>query len=113
MKTEPTNLTSDRFQLDVETFEIARSVHRVVRAMHDGECPSCHAVHTSEAMQVRGNWHSEAGIIGWECPSCGWGFDKATADAAMAEFAPVMAKNLAVFEAWRKSRPDTEAADAS
>lgn len=36
--------------LDVDHFERVRSLHRVVRAMHDGECPKCHTLHDSRKM---------------------------------------------------------------
>lgn len=36
--------------LDVDHFEKVRSLHRVVRAMHDGECPKCHTLHDSREM---------------------------------------------------------------
>lgn len=81
--------------LDIDHFERVRSLHRVVRALHDGECPKCCRVHPSE--QVRKPW-------GNECPSCGFTITREIADAVSQEFAPVMAKNLAVFEEWLESR---------
>jgi hypothetical protein len=38
--------------LDVD-FEVARSLHRVVRAMHDGECPKCNRLFESYQMRRR------------------------------------------------------------
>jgi hypothetical protein len=28
----------------------ARALHRIVRAMHDGECPNCHSIHDAREM---------------------------------------------------------------
>lgn len=39
------------YALDVD-FEVVRSIHRVVRAMHDGECPRCHFLFRAEAMML-------------------------------------------------------------
>lgn len=36
---------------DVEPHDVARALHRVVRAMHDGECPQCHSIFSSGAMR--------------------------------------------------------------
>lgn len=87
--------------LDVNDFEVARSIHRVVRAMHDGECPRCHRLLSSAFM---------TGIAGHDvedhvCPYCYFMITKAESDAAMAKFAPVMERNLEVFETWRATLP--------
>lgn len=79
--------------LDVD-FETARALHRVVRGMHDGECPSCHYLSTSVEIRAQ---------FGWVCPKCCFAISDEEAQAAMQAFAPVMEKNLAVFEAWRKN----------
>lgn len=75
--------------------ERARSLHRVVRALHDGHCPSCGAVFPCEDARQP---DCET------CPRCGFSITNEEAEAACQEFAPVMAKNLAVFEQWRKGR---------
>lgn len=76
----------------------ARSVHRIVRAMHDGECPKCHEIHDSRAMAR----HTLMGKpIGWTCPSCRFSITAEESDAALKLFAPFMERNLAVFEKWR------------
>jgi uncharacterized protein YhaN len=41
---------SDNLNLDHDE---ARALHRIVRAMHDGECPKCHRVHAAEDMQAK------------------------------------------------------------
>jgi ribosomal protein L37AE/L43A len=72
----------------------ARALHRVVRAMHDGECPKCHKVFDAKRMR-------EAAVNGWRCPSCMFLIRKEEADAVFAIFAPFMERNLAIFEEWR------------
>lgn len=83
-------------------FEVARSLHRVVRAMHDGECPKCHTIFPSHHMIQMPNL-SKADYH-HVCPGCGFTITAADAKAALATFAPVMAKNLKVFEDWREAR---------
>jgi len=75
--------------------ELARVLHRVVWGMHDGECPSCHALF--EAGLMRG------GGLGADlrCPACGFAITAAEQAAAVRAFAPVMERNLAAFEEWR------------
>lgn len=82
--------------LDVDDFEVARSIHRVVRAMHDGECPNCHLLFASTSML--------ADRLDHVCPHCGFTITKQESAAAIKMFAPVMKKNLAVFEKWRQQR---------
>ena len=77
----------------------ARALHRVVRAMHDGECPKCHRLHPAEVMLV-------GPPMGHQCPSCGFSISTAESEAALAEFGKFMDANLAVFEKWRASRSD-------
>lgn len=81
-------------ELDVIA-ERARSLHRVVRALHDGHCPRCSAIFPAE--------HAER--IGFEtCPECGFKITNEEAAAAVKEFAPVMRKSLEIFEEWRRNR---------
>jgi hypothetical protein len=79
--------------LDVDYEEI-RSLHRVVRAMHDGECPRCHTLHNEVSMRV-------AQPRDHRCPSCGFEIKAYEVEAVMRAFAPVMEKNLMVFLGWR------------
>lgn len=96
--------------LDVDDFEVARSIHRVVRAMHDGECPKCHTLHSSDAMQsvrVANNRSPNDGYAKFatdlRCPSCGFTITDKEKQAAINKFATVMDRNLEVFEEWRKT----------
>jgi predicted RNA-binding Zn-ribbon protein involved in translation (DUF1610 family) len=81
--------------LDVD-FETARALHRVVRGMHDGECPRCHQLFDSRAMVSRLLDEPDT-----RCPNCGFAITHAEKQAAIRAFAPVMERNLAVFEEWR------------
>ena len=101
---------SDTLNLDRDE---ARALHRIVRAMHDGECPKCHAVHPSERMRYRlqgftdenGNHYPFATReSGWQCPSCRFKVTQDEADAVLKIFAPFMERNLAIFEQWRSER---------
>jgi hypothetical protein len=75
----------------------ARALHRIVRAMHDGECPKCHKVHDSRRMR-------EGAVTGWRCPNCSFLITRTEADEVFRIFAPFMERNLAIFEKWRASR---------
>lgn len=84
--------------LDVD---VARAVHRIVRAMHDGECPRCHILVDDFCMKLNG-------VVGqadhYLCTSCGFTIRYEEAQAAIIEFGPFMERNLAVFEEWRAKR---------
>lgn len=77
----------------------ARSLHRVVRALHDGNCPRCGFLFPSEDAIIEAQLN---GIIGEQCPKCGFHITASEAAVAMAQFRPVMEKNLQVFEKWRE-----------
>lgn len=65
--------------------------------MHDGECPRCHTLHDSREMtKVIEHAH--------RCPTCLLVITEEESAAVMKEFAAVMERNFAVFEAWRASR---------
>lgn len=78
--------------LDID-FETARAVHRVVRGMHDGECPKCHCLFYSSQMVARNG--------DTVCPSCLFTITDAEMQEAIRLFASVMERNLAIFETWR------------
>lgn len=81
----------------------ARALHRIVRAMHDGECPKCHAIHSSNEMRCSDG--------GWRCPGCRFFILKSEADAVLATFGEFMERNLAIFEKWRAERKEQPHAD--
>lgn len=78
------------------TPEKARALHRVVRAMHDGNCPKCGSLFDAQEMRDA----SETSGLGWGCPMCGFQIDESDAELAMRAFRPYMQANLAVFEEW-------------
>jgi hypothetical protein len=88
--------------LDID-FETARALHRVVRGMHDGECPSCHGLVESHNMrQPRRADDQQVGNFDLKCPGCGFTITAKEQDAAIRAFGPVMEKNLAIFQEWRR-----------
>lgn len=95
--------------LDVIDFEIARSVHRIVRAMHDGECPKCHRLFQSKSVVVEMEFYSFASDPKEDerCPNCGFTITRSEIIAALEIFGPVMEKNLEVFEDWRRKLKTT------
>ncbi len=84
---------------DTDSGERARALHRVVRAMHDGECPKCHRLFSSEQMRL----HSKP-VNAHQCPACGFTITAEESKAALQAFSLFMDENLAVFEEWRSTR---------
>ena len=82
--------------LDV-SLERARALHRVWRAMNDGDCPKCHVNCTAQG--VRRNRHGDM-----ECPYCGFVVLGEEVTSIEREFAPAMDAAVAIFEQWRASR---------
>jgi ssDNA-binding Zn-finger/Zn-ribbon topoisomerase 1 len=85
--------------------DLARALHRVVRAMHDGECPRCHKVHMSDVMHVidRGPGMDVA-WSGLRCPNCKFQISDEEAAEVFRIFGPFMEQNLDLFVEWRHSR---------
>lgn len=81
--------------LDVSA-EDARALHRVVRAMHDGHCPSCG--YLGDARQFI-NTFSERDHV---CPNCGFTIYEKEADAALKAFRSHLLKSVEVFHRWRE-----------
>ncbi len=81
------------------TPERARALHRVVRAMHDGNCPKCGGLFDAQEMRDA----SPTMESGWGCPMCGFTITESEAELAMRAFRPFMEANVTVFEEWRKS----------
>lgn len=85
----------------------ARALHRIVRAMHDGECPRCHNIVASTTMQIQYRLCNDEKPVdpeGWKCISCGFQITSEEADRVLQLFAPFMERNLAIFEAWRNEK---------
>src|SRR4051812_17557048 len=85
--------------LDV-SMERTRALHRVWRALNDGDCPKCHqAVAATQIIRsTPGKW-----IM---CPNADCGFSIQGDEIAEIEklFAPAMDAALAIFEEWRSER---------
>lgn len=82
-------------QLDV-SLEKARALHRVWRALNDGDCPKCHKFHAATEI------HRTADGI--ECPSCGFYVWLSEIELIEKLFAPAMDAAVSIFEDWRRSR---------
>lgn len=96
----------------------ARSLHRIVRAMHDGECPRCHGISAATEMWTERVIMSLpfVGAVppsGWQCPMCDFYITEAEGESVLKIFAPFMERNLAVFEKWRAERNGEPAVVAS
>lgn len=76
-----------------EQFELARALHRVVRAMHDGHCPKCGHLACSMEFEPSEGYHA--------CPNCEFAITKEESDEALAMFLPYMQKNYDKFAAWQ------------
>lgn len=87
--------------LDV-SLEKARALHRVWRALNDGDCPKCHnAVAATDV--IRPNLKGGVWI---KCPNPDCGFHVTGEEVTEIErmFAPAMNAAVAIFEEWRASR---------
>ena len=86
----------------------ARALHRIVRAMHDGECPKCHTVHSAASMWkellIAGDYLRVPNCSGWQCDACGFYITEGEGEQVFKIFAPFMERNLAIFEKWRADR---------
>lgn len=96
---QPSDPLGAALALDTNTANVARAVHRIVRAMHDGECPRCHKLFDSRPMIG----HAEIRVpsLYHRCPNCGFEITSREVEAAIKFFGPIMEKNLEVFEGWR------------
>lgn len=79
--------------------EIARAVHRIVRAMHDGNCPQCGHLAPAQDFFHPANYFPSY----HSCPKCGFTITEMESKAALQEFQPYQTLNIAVFQEWRKS----------
>lgn len=86
---------SKHLALDV-SLEQARALHRVWRALNDGDCPKCHKFHAATEI-IR----SAYGIT---CPSCRFVIAHSEIEAIEKLFAPAMDGAVAIFEKWRAAQ---------
>lgn len=97
-------ISSVGMALDV-SLETARALHRVWRALNDGDCPKCH--HAVAATDViRPNLK---GGVWLKCPNPDCGFQVMGEEITEIErmFAPAMDAAVSIFEQWRESRKGT------
>ena len=95
------SLDSKKLALDV-SLEKARALHRVWRALNDGDCPKCHK-HRPATQMFRGHeFLSDAPAIA--CPSCNFSVTHDEIAEIERMFAPAMDAATAIFEEWRESR---------
>ncbi len=88
--------------------EQARALHRVVRAMHDGNCPKCGHLGPSDTFYHADGvtrYTTSVPVVYDEpihaCPSCGFLITETVAKAALEAFRPFMEANVGVFEEWQ------------
>jgi len=83
--------------LDVD-LEEARAMHRVWRALNDGDCPNCH-IHTPADKMIRPS--DGGGVV---CPKCAFAVDSEEIVELQRLFAPAMDAAMNIFRAWRERR---------
>lgn len=94
--------------LDTDILDRARALHRVWRALNDGDCPKCHRYHkATEMIRLVDNDSKRIRCLESviKCPSCGFTVTAAEIADIEAMFAPAMDAAVAIFEEWRASRP--------
>ena len=96
--------------LDI-SLEKARALHRVWRALNDGDCPKCHTFHRASEIRTdfgkpipsaEFNGTFVAQSIG--CPTCGFTITREEIVEIEKMFAPAMDAATAIFEEWRAGR---------
>lgn len=75
------------------SLEKARALHRVWRALNDGDCPACHTFHAATDV-IRNQ-------IFIECPSCGFHVTRGEIEDIEKMFAPAMDAAVGIFLKWR------------
>jgi hypothetical protein len=96
-KAEQVKSECTRLSLDLSA-EHARALHRIVRSMHDGHCPKCSYLGTSDSFYppVRsGGMH--------QCPRCQFTVTDYEAESALEAFRPYLQASVELFENWRAS----------
>ena len=85
--------------LDV-SLERARALHRVWRALNDGDCPYCHTYRPATEM-IRNPSYMHTAV---QCPDCRFGVAFEEIEAIEKMFAPAMDAAVAIFQEWREER---------
>jgi hypothetical protein len=92
---KPENAVAAPVALDV-SLERARALHRVWRALNDGDCPRCHRFHAAtEIIRTRDDL---------ECPSCGFFVTRVEIEEIEKLFAPAMNAAVDIFMKWRSEK---------
>ena len=93
---------------DVKT---AESLIIILRAMHDGYCPSCGLLAWARRpipfLEVADTWAEDPFPIradGYSCPKCNFRITAQEVKAIIADSHQIYARHMSVFEAWRKGR---------
>lgn len=97
-KTESSHLDMPHLHLDT-SLEKARALHRVWRALNDGDCPKCHRHFQAARMYRPVDSHGNEGVM---CPACKFHVTGKEIDKIEKLFAPAMDGCVAVFEKWRE-----------
>lgn len=84
-----------KLALDV-SLERARALHRVWRALNDGDCPKCHTFHAATEILRFDNFI--------QCPSCFFDVTHEEIREIETMFAPAMDAAVSIFEQWREAR---------
>ena len=85
------------------SLERARALHRVWRALNDGDCPRCHNMHAATDM-LRGLPLTADDEVAVMCPVCNFYVSRNEIVEIERLFAPAMESALAIFEQWRAER---------
>lgn len=91
--------------LDTSLMDKARAMHRVWRALNDGDCPKCHRMHAASDI-IRDSRDPVAAVLAKErngiaCPSCLFKITYKEIHAIERMFAPAMDGAVMIFEQWR------------
>lgn len=110
MADETSDCSVKPIALDV-SLEKARALHRVWRALNDGDCPKCHTFH--RASEIRQSFGRPVSMAEWNgqfvresirCPTCEFTITCEEIAEIEKMFAPAMDAATAIFEEWRAKR---------
>ena len=101
--------------VDIEQAELGRVLHRVVRAMHDGHCPSCGLLKPSEIFYQTAitNPQHQEGIRPnrYRCPRCLFAINEEDAIKALEVFRPFLQRSVDIFKEWNRNKDMVVLAD--